>query len=738
MRRLMTFLAGVALAAAANGQTVIYVDGSGAGGDGRSWGSAYVHLQDALDAASAAPKPVEIRIAQGVYRPDRTAAVPDGTRDRNAAFRLQNQVALLGGYAGAGAELGDVRDPQAYPTVLDGDLDGNDGPNFQGTQENSYHVAVAVGVDGSAVIDGCVIRGGRADGPAAGPSAESRDRGAGLMIENATPTLIDCVIESNYSADHGAICDLGGATLTRCVVRDNFAVWFGAGLYIGEDAPTRATECVFEENETLGDGGGVFVLSRNPNSDGPPGEGEAAEFVRCRFESNRAFRGAGLFNGDLSAALLDNCTFVLNDASNQGGGAFCSTDSAPRIYHCTFIENNALTGGGIYSHTALPDLQDGYFQYNSALFGEGGGGVWLQESPTVVRRCTFVENTAFNGGGLYNGGTVCPEVEDCVFIGNLAVNDNGGGMSNVSCGPVVRNCRFIGNATTSEEIYPFVVGGGAADYIASATYINCYFEGNSALRGGGGLFHEEGFLNLINCQFYDNFAYNGGGFYSLRTVVYMENCVFGNNVTDGGPAHRVGGAIDSSFDVTLVAKNCTFYGNVGYYGGAYGATQSTAEFINCVMWGDTSPEIWDGSDSFTTLTNCIIAGGWEGPGTGNFDADPRFVDPEAGDLRLQPGSPAIDAGPHGYEPSEDGATDPLGNPRIANCVVDLGAFEFDQPTRLGDVSFDGKVDVMDINPFVSLLLGNPTATEVCRGDMNGDGVITVSDIGGFVNAVAGR
>jgi len=59
---------------------VIYVDADAAGpNDGTSWENAYNYLQDALADASSAEKPVEIRVAQGVYRPDRTSAEPNGT-----------------------------------------------------------------------------------------------------------------------------------------------------------------------------------------------------------------------------------------------------------------------------------------------------------------------------------------------------------------------------------------------------------------------------------------------------------------------------------------------------------------------------------------------------------------------------------------------------------------------------------------------------------------------------------
>lgn len=52
----------------ASGQGVVYVEDDATGAnDGSSWCDAYIQLQDAL---AAVVPPAEIRVAQGVYRPD--------------------------------------------------------------------------------------------------------------------------------------------------------------------------------------------------------------------------------------------------------------------------------------------------------------------------------------------------------------------------------------------------------------------------------------------------------------------------------------------------------------------------------------------------------------------------------------------------------------------------------------------------------------------------------------------
>ena len=80
---------------------VIFVDADAVGSnDGISWANAYVYLQDALADANSSEKPVEIRVAHGIYKPDQGAGIMAG--DREATFQLINGVAIKGGYAGFG------------------------------------------------------------------------------------------------------------------------------------------------------------------------------------------------------------------------------------------------------------------------------------------------------------------------------------------------------------------------------------------------------------------------------------------------------------------------------------------------------------------------------------------------------------------------------------------------------------------------------------------------------------
>jgi len=153
---------------------VIYVDVNAPGPtyDGSSWTNAYKYLQDALADAGSAAKPVEIKVAQGIYTPDSNSADPNGSGNRYATFQLINGVTIRGGYAGTGAPDPNARDIQLYETILSGDLAGNDveveRPHYlhdhPSRVENSYHVVTGSGTDETAIVDGFNITGGKAEG----------------------------------------------------------------------------------------------------------------------------------------------------------------------------------------------------------------------------------------------------------------------------------------------------------------------------------------------------------------------------------------------------------------------------------------------------------------------------------------------------------------------------------------------------------------------------------------------
>jgi hypothetical protein len=118
------------------------------------------------------------------------------------------------------------------------------------------------------------------------------------------------------------------------------------------------------------------------------------------------------------------------------------------------------------------------------------------------------------------------------------------------------------------------------------------------------------------------------------------------------------------------------------------------------------------------VTNSIVQGGYTG--TGNLNLDPLFVDDINHDLRLQSGSPAINAGSNASLPPDtrdlDGDSniteaiplDIVRNPRINGTNVDMGAFEFVQNSA--PVLNDTTLTVPENSPL-NTLVGTVTATD---------------------------
>jgi hypothetical protein len=132
------------------------------GGDGLAWETAFSDLCEAIDVAGNRLGSVEIWVSAGVYR---AACERSGLR----AFRVRENVALLGGFAGDETSA-DQRDWIANPTVLTGDLLGNDDPDDPATlEDNAPHVMLSSGPRGGGLVDGFTIQDGVPQGYTFGP-----------------------------------------------------------------------------------------------------------------------------------------------------------------------------------------------------------------------------------------------------------------------------------------------------------------------------------------------------------------------------------------------------------------------------------------------------------------------------------------------------------------------------------------------------------------------------------------
>ena len=170
---------------------ILYVDDDLTTGlnDGSSWADALQGpdaLQIALAAALAGD---QIFVAEGTY-------FPTSTGSRTARFLLHNDVEIYGSFLGTESTPAERPPFGTAPSVLHGDLAGNDGSNM--FNDNSYHLLGGNSTNASAVLDGFVVTGGNANG------SGNHNKGAGiLLINGASPTVRNCRFVGNR-------CTFGG------------------------------------------------------------------------------------------------------------------------------------------------------------------------------------------------------------------------------------------------------------------------------------------------------------------------------------------------------------------------------------------------------------------------------------------------------------------------------------------------------------------------------------------------
>ena len=306
---------------------------------GNSWFAAFVSVQDALVAAAACPGVQQIWVKEGVYYPD------DGksqvANSVAASFVVPPGVALYGGFGGTEILL-TQRNWLAHPTILSGDVDGND-TNTDGNSvaedtgqlqgANAYHVLWLDGTGGTPIttttrIDGFTVTGGFANGftstETGGGGLYCLGRGAGSQCN---PTVANVVFSGNKASYHG------GAL-------------FADGSDGGESSPV-VVNAVFTGSAARYNGGGIYSGATNGTS--------SPQLTNVTFYANAAGNGGGVYNdgsGGTSQPVLTNVILWGNAATTSGAQMF-------NAYAAPTLAFSLVQGGasGIYNHNS--NLSDG-------------------------------------------------------------------------------------------------------------------------------------------------------------------------------------------------------------------------------------------------------------------------------------------------------------------------------------------------------------------------------------------
>ncbi|HND88571.1 MAG TPA: right-handed parallel beta-helix repeat-containing protein, partial [Saprospiraceae bacterium] len=550
------------------------------------------------------------------------------------------------------------------------------------------------------LVDGCLFERNRAASSAAGVSMLSVTEG---QVNNCSfrqnDTNRGCVYIDNSS----------GTVVDSCLFESNKTLMgqnFGAAMFTWQ-SDYAVSNCVFKENETYN------AIAYNDGRNG----GRKGTWDNCLFEGNKASNfGAGLYNWQAnltvrnctfrnntapsaasfyananlnnSSYTIENSTFETNSSTDFGGGAIYNNTAKFNVRKCLFKGNTSVSSASaVYNRVSQGSFYGCTFEANNARYG--GAISNYTGDRTTYDSCFFKVNKAANGGGaMHNGFKSATVVKRCTFEENTAIVGAALGIQNDSTSLTVLDSRFLANNAEN-------AGGGIGGYTAgvSLTVRNSFFEANSS-ETGGAIHISEDSLNLSRVivertEFRENLGFTQGAAVNLLNAdAEFTNCLFASNLnlgTGAGGGMSVNAARGDHLN--LKTLNCTFGNNDAVIGAGVAlyedpATSSKVEWVLqntifanlsdnfAIEEGKPSVRSQGGnlSDDATLATYLTSANDLN-------DTDPLFVDPEQ-DFRLQIGSPAINQGIADGAPTQDitGAT------RIG--LPDMGAYEFlGSPTR---------------------------------------------------------
>jgi predicted outer membrane repeat protein len=378
--------------------------------------------------------------------------------------------------------------------------------------------------------------------------------------------------------------------------------------------------------------------------------------------------GDGRFSMERESWLFDNTV-----SGGFGGGIYCTDNAVVEVGGPVSNNFAGQWGGGIYARGSCQVILNNkaWIQSNTATFNGGGIAAFSSAQVTLYAvpstQILIKNNSAENGGGIYAEGTgtsvllANAKIESNQAERGAAVYATQNSLVQVyripvdSCDDPLR-CSTLSFNQLGDNFFGAVawVGQGAQVDI-SETFV----EGNGSSAG------LEDQISLWTVS-------------DASSSLSLTNLMVWNNEARF-MAERIG-ASEMRLEHITAAGN--FYPTTSGdmpIGLVIGADTNSATVVNSVLW-DVGPSSgsYGGSCNFAA-SSAALSNSTES----TVIADPRFVDPATGNLRLEPDSPAVDACFSALagrdielqNRSADIESNPDGNPGQVGGLFDAGSDE---------------------------------------------------------------
>ena len=379
-----------------------------------------------------------------------------------------------------------------------------------------------VNASGLVVIKGMTFRHG------------NRFVGGGFVIQQASPTLANCIFELN-----GAQFGGGGALITSnaifnaCTIRSNTATSTAGGVIIEAGSHPVFTGCdivgnVAGTSDSNGVGGGVQSLDSFPTFRGSHINNNTSKFA------GGGIYHAGSFDSPYGTAALvledsevaDNTSSPFSNAYNpsEGGGIHIEDNVVATLTRVKILRNKANTGGGLAAYRARYDIVDSVVDSNQTtarsdggLEGGFGGGIHAISATVTgpprpasivnLTRSLVRRNTSVVGGGIVVTGDVgipATLTLTASVVDSNTTTSQGGGILLSRANMTANNSMVIRNTVSGSGT---AFGGGILVGTSSgASLTSSTVSHNTGNLGGGIFLNDTAALTMNASNVYDNSA----------------------------------------------------------------------------------------------------------------------------------------------------------------------------------------------------------------------------------------
>jgi len=402
--------------------------------------------------------------------------------------------------------------------------------------------------------------------------------------------------------------------------------------------------------------------------------------------------------GSLQSVMFDNNTIT----NNYGGVEIQSSDNYGNrngldlVFTNNTVDNNLNNLSGSIATVNIKDgisnttFDGNVFNNNNYIGNIDADTIRISGtgSHTIVNN-NINDNVSYGDGGIsilngssaeltnntiVTGGISIVKITDEISLTNNSITDGGISIDGKVYGSNFYTYTDIVNLSYNE------VSNGSGISISNtddALIVNNIIKDNiSTLSGGGVYLYSNENVVVANNIITNNTAVYGGGVYvsGTDTLELTNNIILNNNASDGGGIY----ASLTDDQESLVLANNIIYSNSS-------SQKGEDIYLNN-----------DRNDNYIPSTVLLVNNDFDQSADGiyikrpftidesNLDnISPLFIDADNGDYRLSSNSPLIDQGD-----AEKNSTgfDLDGNPRVYYTNIDIGPYEFQSTSTIGDKS----------------------------------------------------